>query len=775
MKRGLILASVAGLAIAAGSASAQVYASETVPVTINDNSEFGDVITVTGGPASITDVNVVMRITHTYCADLDIILQGPAGSYICLSTDSGGGGDNFNTIRFEDAAPTSVTNGVAPFNDNFRPEGLVNGYNGFQAFPAGTGLASMAGFNGGASNGNWTLWVADDAGADTGTLDYWSLEFNGAVDTNGPAPATAPTNPSGTGSLSVGVASLGDTVNFRVAVTPGANPTSTGLSVRMDGSQINLGSALQLFDDGNHNDGSAGDGTFGLDVVIPNDASSGTYSIPFTIADAQNRSTSDIFPNLQVVGNAPGCPEGTNPVSFSNIGSNEGQGDPSNQVLDITWPSGQVINAIHVSGRLVSQAAFTYASEARFAVHYANGAVDIIQPFTQTGAFTVADASDFIFTLPTPRSSAGVTIEAFESFNDVIGSDSTWSGLCFTFDPQLTPTDPTGVGGPAAGAVDQTANLRVVVTPGAVPTSTFAAPTSGVTVDASSINLGSVQLYDDGNHNDGAANDLTYAADVVIPNSVAAGTYTLSFNVRDDQSRNGSGTWDMAVENLAGQIPGQPIVPQGSGALTSITEDSADGTRSYLYQIDICDPSNFSASTVGATSPVTDTQLFLFDETGKGVLHNDDVVGGATNESELPAGYVSSPGTYYLALSFYNRDPITSSGGFIWANTPFRAVRTPDGTDPASAITGWTGAGFGTAAITINMTGACYPSNGPACNPDYNDDGNADQDDISYLVNVVAGGANPLNKDPDFNRDGNADQDDIALLVGVIAGSPCPL
>jgi hypothetical protein len=60
------------------------------------------------------------------------------------------------------------------------------------------------------------------------------------------------------------------------------------------------------------------------------------------------------------------------------------------------------------------------------------------------------------------------------------------------------------------------------------------------------------------------------------------------------------------------------------------------------------------------------------------------------------------------------------------------------------------------------------------CNPDFNADGNADQDDVAYLVNVIAGGSNPTGRDPDFNRDGNIDQDDYIALVNVIAGGNCP-
>lgn len=60
------------------------------------------------------------------------------------------------------------------------------------------------------------------------------------------------------------------------------------------------------------------------------------------------------------------------------------------------------------------------------------------------------------------------------------------------------------------------------------------------------------------------------------------------------------------------------------------------------------------------------------------------------------------------------------------------------------------------------------------CDPDLNQDGNADQGDVDYLINVVAGGENPTGIDPDFNQDGNIDQGDIDALLNVIAGGDCP-
>jgi hypothetical protein len=62
----------------------------------------------------------------------------------------------------------------------------------------------------------------------------------------------------------------------------------------------------------------------------------------------------------------------------------------------------------------------------------------------------------------------------------------------------------------------------------------------------------------------------------------------------------------------------------------------------------------------------------------------------------------------------------------------------------------------------------------PACDPDLNQDGNVDQDDIAYLINVVGGGGNPTGIDPDFNQDGNVDQDDVSALINTVGGGGCP-
>ena len=72
----------------------------------------------------------------------------------------------------------------------------------------------------------------------------------------------------------------------------------------------------------------------------------------------------------------------------------------------------------------------------------------------------------------------------------------------------------------------------------------------------------------------------------------------------------------------------------------------------------------------------------------------------------------------------------------------------------------------GTGTLTIES--AC------GCDPDLNQDGNVDQDDVTYLINVIGGGANPAGIDPDFNQDGNVDQDDVTALINAVGGGGCP-
>ena len=72
-----------------------------------------------------------------------------------------------------------------------------------------------------------------------------------------------------------------------------------------------------------------------------------------------------------------------------------------------------------------------------------------------------------------------------------------------------------------------------------------------------------------------------------------------------------------------------------------------------------------------------------------------------------------------------------------------------------------------------------HPPEVPFCDPDLNWDGNADQDDVAYLVQLITHPSpfdptNACGANPDYNRDGNRDMDDVRALIDVIASGECP-
>lgn len=118
---------------------------------------------------AVTDVNVRVRLNHTFDGDLAISLVGPDGTEVVLSNRRGGSGDNFGSganscggtpTVFDDSAATAISAGSSPFAGTFRPD-----------FP-------LSGFNGKSTAGIWKLRVSDQAAADVGTVFCFQLEIS---------------------------------------------------------------------------------------------------------------------------------------------------------------------------------------------------------------------------------------------------------------------------------------------------------------------------------------------------------------------------------------------------------------------------------------------------------------------------------------------------------------------------------------------------------------------------------------------------------------------
>ncbi len=137
------------------------YSSGNIAVGIPDSGSMPPQVINVPDMGTVLDVDVRIRINHTFDSDLDITLTGPNATTIVLSDDNGGSGDNYGSgatdcsgtpTVFDDEAATGIAAGAAPFAGSFIPE------------------AGLSAFDGIPAAGNWTLNIADDFGADVGTL-----------------------------------------------------------------------------------------------------------------------------------------------------------------------------------------------------------------------------------------------------------------------------------------------------------------------------------------------------------------------------------------------------------------------------------------------------------------------------------------------------------------------------------------------------------------------------------------------------------------------------
>ena len=147
------------------------YSTGNIAVPIADNTTVDVPITVAQNGA-VGDINVKVRLNHTFDADLTLTLIAPSGTQVVLAANEDnatGGGDNYGTgtndcagvpTIFDDAAATSITAADPPFAGTFKPE------------------SPLSAMNGESVNGTWKLRVNDNANLDTGAVGCVTLDIN---------------------------------------------------------------------------------------------------------------------------------------------------------------------------------------------------------------------------------------------------------------------------------------------------------------------------------------------------------------------------------------------------------------------------------------------------------------------------------------------------------------------------------------------------------------------------------------------------------------------
>jgi len=167
----------------------------TSAIFINDNAPaapYPSIIPVAGLRGVISKVRVTLKgLTHAFPNDIDLLLVGPTGQSIILMSDTAGPGPVAGiTLTFDDDAAQSLDPTIIGFTGTYRPSNFGPGDPFPPPAPIPTPAPTLSVFNGTRPNGQWQLYVLDDAPGSVGRIDSWSIDFVMAAEFFNAAPIT---------------------------------------------------------------------------------------------------------------------------------------------------------------------------------------------------------------------------------------------------------------------------------------------------------------------------------------------------------------------------------------------------------------------------------------------------------------------------------------------------------------------------------------------------------------------------------------------------------
>ena len=149
-----------------GASETLQYSSGSLYLEIPDNNNVGISTTINiSDNFSISNLRVLLNITHSFVGDLEILLTHPNNETIRLTQATGSEGQNLDNIIFDDNATESFLNATPPFDGSFKP------------------FEPLATLNALDSQGEWTLSVADRASEDIGFLNNWEIQLDAIPNT----------------------------------------------------------------------------------------------------------------------------------------------------------------------------------------------------------------------------------------------------------------------------------------------------------------------------------------------------------------------------------------------------------------------------------------------------------------------------------------------------------------------------------------------------------------------------------------------------------------
>jgi len=137
-------------------------------------------IAVSGLSGRVVDVDVTLnKFSHAGPADVDILLVSPSGTASILMSDQGGSaGVDEITLTFDDESPSILPIDILIVAGIYTPSNAEGNDDSFDApAPSGPYVSSLAVHDGVEPNGNWQLFIMDDAVGQAGLIESWSIKL----------------------------------------------------------------------------------------------------------------------------------------------------------------------------------------------------------------------------------------------------------------------------------------------------------------------------------------------------------------------------------------------------------------------------------------------------------------------------------------------------------------------------------------------------------------------------------------------------------------------
>ena len=164
-------------------AATNVFAN-TNAITIPDHgpgNPYPSIINISGLPGIVTKVTAtISNLNHSFARDVNILLVNPAGGSVKLMSHTSGAHAVTNAIlTFDDSAAQLLPGTGQITNGTYKPSTYLGSVIFNSPAPSGNYGTAMNALNSVSPNGQWSLYVLDDAAGDSGNIaNGWSLKIS---------------------------------------------------------------------------------------------------------------------------------------------------------------------------------------------------------------------------------------------------------------------------------------------------------------------------------------------------------------------------------------------------------------------------------------------------------------------------------------------------------------------------------------------------------------------------------------------------------------------